>query len=146
MRFLTNWIMTPSCAKNNSMMSKKTTMKYSTLVRHSQQRPNNPQPDDLRLGQASHLRVLKPQTDLKPTFLIKDCTLPEFNKFTETFITYINSSGSAVPAEAIYSNLRVHMDPYWFTELIGAGLKIQTELPSFPRLMDEVSLVDTTDA
>ena len=70
--------------------------------------------------------AFKPQTDLKPTFLIRDCTLPEFNKFTETFITYINSSGSAVPAEAIYSNLRVHMDPYWFTELIGAGLKIQT--------------------
>ena len=46
-----------------------------------------------------------------------------------------------MPAEAIYSNLRVHMDPYWFTELIGAGLKIQTELTSFPRLMDEVSLV-----
>ena len=27
----------------------------------------------------------KPQADLKPTFLIKDCTLTEFNKFTETF-------------------------------------------------------------
>ena len=29
----------------------------------------------------------KPQSDLKPTFLIKDCTLTEFNKFTETFLT-----------------------------------------------------------
>ena len=42
----------------------------------------------------------KPQSDLKPTFLIKDCTLPEFNKFTETFVTYMKSSGSNVPAEA----------------------------------------------
>ena len=44
-------------------------------------------------------------------------------------------------AEAIYSNLRVHMDLYWFTELIGKGLNIKTELQSFHRLMDEVSLV-----
>ena len=58
----------------------------------------------------------KPQSHLKPTFLIKDCTLPEFNKFSETFVTYMRSSGSNVPAEAIYSNLRVHMDNYWFTE------------------------------
>ena len=85
--------------------------------------------------------AFKPQTDVKPTFLIKDCTLPEFNKFTETFIAYMNSSGSTVPAEAIYSNLRVHMDDYWFKELIGVGLSTQTELTSFTRLMDEVSLV-----
>ena len=52
----------------------------------------------------------KPQSDLKPTFLIKDCTLPEFNKFSETFVTYMRSSGSNVPAEAIYSNLLVHME------------------------------------
>ena len=32
--------------------------------------------------------AFKPQADLKPTFLIKDCTLTEFNKFNETFITY----------------------------------------------------------
>merc|ERR1711888_90332 len=26
----------------------------------------------------------KPQTDLKPTFLVRDCTVPEFLKFGET--------------------------------------------------------------
>ena len=83
----------------------------------------------------------KPQSDLKPTFLIQDCTLPEFNQFSETFVTYMRSSGSNVPAEAIYSNLRVHMDNYWFTELIGVGLTTETDLSSFARLMDEVSLV-----
>ena len=57
-------------------------------------------------GPSTSPMAFKPQTDLKPTFLIKDCTLPEFNKFTETFITYMNSSGSNAPAEAIYSNLR----------------------------------------
>ena len=75
--------------------------------------------------------VFKPQTDLKPNFLIKDCTLPEYNKFTETFITYINSSGSVVPEEAIFSNLRVHMDLYWFTELIGKGLHIKPLYQNF---------------
>ena len=89
----------------------------------------------------THPSVFKPQTDLKPNFLIKDCTLLEYNKFTETFITYINSSGSVVPEEAIFSNLRVHMDPYWFTELKGKGLHIRTTLPEFQRLMDEVSLM-----
>ena len=59
----------------------------------------------------------KLQAEVKPTFLIKDCTLTEFNKFTETFVTYLKSSGSNVPAEAIYSNLHVNMDSYWFTEL-----------------------------
>ena len=46
-----------------------------------------------------------------------------------------------MPEEAIFSNLRVHMDPYWFTELIGKGLHIKTTLTEFPRLMDEVSLI-----
>ena len=31
----------------------------------------------------------KPNADLKPIFLIKDCTLTEFNKSTDTFTTYI---------------------------------------------------------
>ena len=131
MIFLPNWIMTPSCAKNNSLISKKTTAAAKQpTTRRTQAGPSITQPS-----------VFKPQTDLKPNFLIKDCTLPEYNKFTETFITYINSSGSAVPEEAIFSNLRVHMDPYWFTELIGKGLHIKTTLPEFPRLMDEVSLI-----
>ena len=51
----------------------------------------------------------------------------------------MNSSGSVIPIEAVFSNLRVHMDPFWYTELIGKGLNIKTELPTFPRLMDEVS-------
>ena len=83
----------------------------------------------------------KPQADLKPTFLIKDCTLTEFNKFTETFVTYMKSSGSNVPAEAIYSNLHVNMDSYWFTELKDKGFTAQNDLTSFQHLMDEVSLV-----
>ena len=40
--------------------------------------------------------------------------------------------------EAVFSNLRVHMDPFWYTELIGKGLNIKTELTTFSRLMDMV--------
>ena len=83
--------------------------------------------------------TFKPQTDLKPTYLNRDCTLPEFIKFSQTFVIYMNSSGSVIPMEAVFSNLRVHMDPFWYTELIGKGLNIKTELQTFPRLMDEVS-------
>ena len=46
-----------------------------------------------------------------------------------------------LPMEAVFSNLRVHMDSFWNTELIGKGLNIKTELQTFPRLMDEVSVV-----
>ena len=82
----------------------------------------------------------KPQTDLKPTFLVRDCTLPEFLKFGETFVIYMNSSGTAIPAEAVFSHLRVHMDPFWYTELIHRGLNIKTELVNFPKLMDYTAI------
>ena len=69
----------------------------------------------------------KPKADFKPTFLIKDCTLTEFNKFTETFLTYMRSSGSTVPAVALWRQLNVNMDSYWFTELKEKGFSRQTD-------------------
>ena len=33
----------------------------------------------------------KPQSDLKPAYLARDCTLPEFITFTKTFIIYMNN-------------------------------------------------------
>ena len=83
----------------------------------------------------------KPQAELKPTFLIKDCTLTEFNKFTETFLTYMRSSGSTVPAEALWGQLNVNMDSYWFTELKDKGFTRQCDLTSFQTLMDDVALI-----
>ena len=53
----------------------------------------------------------KPQSDLKPTYLARDCTLPEFITFGKTFIIYMNSAGTAIPNDAIFSHLRVYMDP-----------------------------------
>ena len=54
----------------------------------------------------------KPSSELKPTFLARDCTLPEFLKFGETFVIYMNSAGTAIPGDAVFSHLRVHMDPF----------------------------------
>ena len=66
----------------------------------------------------------KPQSDLKPTFLVRDCTLPEFITFGKTFVIYMNSAGTAIPNDAVFSHLRVHKDPFWYTELIHKGLDI----------------------
>ena len=41
--------------------------------------------------------TFKPQTDLKPVYLAKDCTLLEYNTFEKTFISYMKSSKSAIP-------------------------------------------------
>ena len=35
----------------------------------------------------------KPSSELKPTFLARDCTLLEFLKFGDTFVIYMNSAG-----------------------------------------------------
>ena len=78
----------------------------------------------------------KPQSDLKPAHLARDCTLPEFITFTKTFIICMNSAGTPIPKEAVYSILRVYMDPWWYTDLGHKGLDINTDLSKFPKIMD----------
>ena len=72
--------------------------------------------------------TFKPQSDLKPAYLAKDCSLTEFNTFTKTFLIYMNSSGTPIPREAIYSHLRVYIDPWWHTDLGWKGLDIHTDI------------------
>ena len=81
----------------------------------------------------------KPQSDLKPAYLAKDCSLTEFNTFTKTFLIYMNSSGTPIPREAIYSHLRVYIDPWWHTDLGYKGLDIHTDIFQFPKIMDIAS-------
>jgi len=78
----------------------------------------------------------KPSSELKPTFLARDCTLPEFLKFGDTFVIYMNSAGTAIPGDAVFSHSRVHIDPYLYTELKQRGLNIKTELTDFPKIID----------
>ena len=102
-------------------------------------------PHTLRQTQATAPSItsggFKPNADLKPTFLIKDCTLTEFNKFTDTFSTYIRSSCKQIPAEALWGQLNVNMESYLFTELKDKGFSRQSNLTSFLKYMDEFALI-----
>ena len=61
--------------------------------------------------------------------------MPEFLKFGDNFIIYMGSAGTAIPGDAVFSHSRVHMDPYWHTELKQRGLNIRTEITEFPKII-----------
>ena len=97
-----------------------------------------------RLIQATNPNIttgFKPNQDLKPLYLIKDCTLTELNKFIDTFTNYINSGTTQIPAEAPWGQVSVNMDAYWFTELREKGFSRQSNLTSFLKQMEEVALI-----
>ena len=52
----------------------------------------------------------------------------------------MGSAGTAIPGDAVFSHSRVHMDPYWYTELKQRGLNIKTELVNFPKIMDYTAI------
>ena len=79
--------------------SQKAAIRSSTITNHHNVTSNNP--------------TLKPQPDLKPVFLAKDSTLLEYINFEKTFIIYMKSSQSSIPAGAVDTNIRVHLDPWW---------------------------------
>ena len=61
--------------------------------------------------------IFKPQPELKPIFLAKDCLLLEFNTFGKNFVSYMNSSPSPLPEGSVDQNIRVNLDPSWYVEL-----------------------------
>ena len=70
--------------------------------------------------------TFKPQPDLKPVFLAKDCSLIEYTTFEKTFLSYMKSSQSPIPEGSVDTNIRVHLDPWWYVELQEKGLKSTT--------------------
>merc|ERR1712030_170601 len=88
------------------------------------------------MGGATAQLTFKPQSDLKPAYLAKDCSLTEFNTFVKTFQIYMNSSGNPIPREAIYFHLRVYIDPWWHTDLGWKGLDMNTDIFQFDKIMD----------
>ena len=89
--------------------SQKAASRSSNITNHPNVTSNNP--------------TFKPQPDLKPVYLAKDCTLLEYITFEKTFISYMKSSQSSIPAGAVDTNIRVHLDPWWYIELKEKGLK-----------------------
>ena len=81
----------------------------------------------------------KPQPELKPIFLAKDCTLLEYTTFGKTFVSYMNSSQSPIPDGSVDQNIRVNLDPSWYVELQEKGLKVNTTLAELPIIMDKVA-------
>ena len=51
----------------------------------------------------------------------------------------MKSAQTIIPREAVFSHLRVHMDPWWYIELKQKGLDSNTSLESLPQIMDLVA-------
>ena len=53
----------------------------------------------------------------------------------------MRSSCTQIPAEALWGQINVNMDSYWFTELKDKGFSRQSNLTSFLKHTEEVSLI-----
>merc|ERR1711936_1495026 len=80
--------------------------------------------------------VFRPLADLKPVFLNKDCNLIEYLEFTKAFVLYMQSSGTQIPRDAVFSHLRVHVDAWWQHYIEYVGLTINSDIPHFLKMMD----------
>ena len=79
--------------------------------------------------------VFRPQPDLKPVFLTKDCTLIEFVEFTKAYVLYMQSS-TPLPKDAIFSHLRVAVDAWWVHYIEQVGLTNNSDVAHFIKIMD----------
>ena len=52
----------------------------------------------------------------------------------------MQSSQTIIPQGAVYTNIRVHVDPWWYIELKEKGLTSNSTLESLPEIMDLVAL------
>merc|ERR1711867_164552 len=102
---------------------------HNTLITPSQHPSNN----------TFKTPIFKPQPELKPIFLAKDCVLLEFTFFGKNFVSYMNSSPLPLPEDSVDQNIRVNLDPAWYVELQEKGLKVNTTLAQLPIIMDKVA-------
>ena len=83
----------------------------------------------------------KPYPDLRPSLLVRDCTLKEVEHFNEKFVNYMRSGpNQIIPEGAIYSQVCVNIDNYWLTEIRERGFTKDTSLEDFIKFIDEASL------
>ena len=87
----------------------------------------------------SKVPIFKPQSELKPQLLGKECQLLEFTTWGKNFVSYIKSSSLPLPEGAINENLRVNMDPHWYVELQEKGLNDNTTLDGLTTVMSKVA-------
>ena len=81
----------------------------------------------------------KPCPDLRPSLLVRDCTLKEVEHFNEKFANYMRSGpNQTIPTGALYSQVCVNIDNYWLTEIRERGFTKDTNLEEFIKLIDLV--------
>ena len=113
----------------------------SALASQPQSENTNVTTETRPTGGAKAQLTFRPQPDLKPAFLAKDCSLIEFTTFTKAYIIYMNSAGTPIPREAVYSHLRVYVDPWWLVDLGWRGLDIHSDISQFSKVMDNTARV-----
>merc|ERR1711895_422995 len=87
-------------------------------------------------GAKPQMGGFRPQADLKPIFLTKDCNLIEFVEFTKAYILYMKSSGTTIPRDAVFSHLRVQVDSWWQHYIEHVGLTLNSDISHFIKIMD----------
>ena len=81
----------------------------------------------------------KPCPDLRPSILMRDCTLRVVEHFNEKFANYMRSGpNQIILPRALYSQVCVNIDPYWLTEIRERGFTKDTNLEEFIKLIDLV--------
>ena len=79
----------------------------------------------------------KPNSDLRPALLVKDCTLKEVNNFSETFSNYMRSSpNQTIPPGALWAQVIINVDQFWLTEVKERKFTKETTL----EIIEEVNI------
>merc|ERR1712208_103065 len=95
--------------KNETTIERcKNILTKSSLDKNTTETATAPSTTETRTTGARPQLGFKPQADLKPVFLTKDCNLIEFTEFTKAYIIYMQSSGTTMPRDAVCTHLRVH--------------------------------------
>merc|ERR1712215_611434 len=88
----------------------------------------------------SKVPVFKPQPEIKPQILGKECQLLEFSTWAKNFCSYIKSPPFDLPEGAINDNIRVCMDSSWYVELEEKGIKNNTTIGELTTLLQKVAM------
>merc|ERR1712236_55301 len=109
-------------------------------IKFCKNRPTTSQVITSSAPNVNKVPVFKPQPELKPQILGKECQLLEFSTWAKKFCSCIKSSTFPLPEGAINDNIRVNMDPSWYLELEEKGLDNNTTIEELTTLMKKVAI------
>merc|ERR1712215_617310 len=109
-------------------------------IKFCKNRPTTSQVITSSAPNVNKVPVFKPQPELKPQILGKECQLLEFSTWSKNFCSYIKSSPFELPDGAINDNIRVCMDSSWYVELEEKGIKNNTTIEEITTLLQRVAM------